>query len=70
VAERQQETTAVPSPLQAGVVDNWPDTGPCARPCKRADAGQVSLCGDDDDEAGTDGQVGRRRDCGRGSERT
>jgi hypothetical protein len=28
VAERRQETTAVDSLLQAGVVDNWPDTGP------------------------------------------
>ena len=38
VAERQQETIAVDQPSSLIAVDNWPDTGPSARPRKRADA--------------------------------
>jgi hypothetical protein len=37
VAERHRETTTM-LVLQLVVVDNRPDTGPCARPRERADA--------------------------------
>ncbi len=39
VAERQRETrTRWPAPFRLDVPDNRPDTGPGARPRKRADA--------------------------------
>ena len=37
-AERQRETTTMMPVLQLAVVDNRPDTGPCGRARKRADA--------------------------------
>jgi len=48
--------------LRRGRVDNWPDTGLGARARKRADVRQVSLWGNADKDAGTEGQV--RRDDG------
>src|ERR1019366_4229690 len=44
-------------PSAGGPGDNWPDTGTSARTRKGADAGQVSLCGNTDNEIGTEGQV-------------
>src|SRR5664279_3842093 len=41
------------------VPDNWPDTGADARTREGADAGQVSLYGNTDNDTGTEGQVGR-----------
>jgi len=54
-------------PSAGGPGDNWPDTGRGARTRKGADAGQVSLCGNTDNEVGTEGQVrhhGDANDCG------
>ena len=44
-------------PSAGGPGDNWPDTGRSARTRKGADVGQVSLCGNTDNEVGTEGQV-------------
>src|SRR5664280_861008 len=49
-------------PSAGGPGDNWPDTGRSARTRRGADAGQVSLCGNTDNEVGTEGQVGHHGD--------
>ena len=60
VAERRQETGTDGRPLRrpsriTGRIGRCPTR-------KGADAGQVSLCRDDDDDTGTEGQVGRHDD--------